>query len=356
MVGTKMYIPKTIKVGYQTRNGTYTGKLAYVIYIDDKGVLRKEKSWQGWRDHKIQPEEFDNEPTSGFVLNKKVGGVSWSHWHRNTYVRVYDPRNFEFEISIPNLLFILQECSAIKGKGLEGEFVYAWEGTELILMPVTCDEYQECVKHTARQKIKFDKADLEEGHTYVMKDGVEGMYLGHHPYNNKQYRKPFNPVGRRHIFLVLNREDGYSDLYLAESGFTRLAERTSSSPSPQFPKEYDKFKKSVYCGDIKSVSVRKTPFSDKMTERTVLIKKGDKYYVADIGRYYGYGYGWRRNDMEYSMAVSAKPFVPEIKRGTIKLPSTINDRNNNRYSAQTMAKKEFYTVTVTNDKGKSIQV
>jgi hypothetical protein len=52
---------------------------------------------------------------------------SWS-----TYCRVYDPRGFEFEISIPNLLYILQECTSTKGKGLDGEFVYAWDGKDLV--------------------------------------------------------------------------------------------------------------------------------------------------------------------------------------------------------------------------------
>jgi hypothetical protein len=37
---------------------------------------------------------------------------------------------FEFEISIPNLLYILQECTSTKGKGLDGEFVYAWDGKD----------------------------------------------------------------------------------------------------------------------------------------------------------------------------------------------------------------------------------
>ena len=44
-----IYIPKKIKVGYQDRSDTYTGKLAYVIYYDEKNKLRKEKSWNGWR-------------------------------------------------------------------------------------------------------------------------------------------------------------------------------------------------------------------------------------------------------------------------------------------------------------------
>ena len=50
----KFYIPKTIQVGFQKRKDTYTGKLGYVTYMDDKGVLRQEKSWSGWRDHSIK--------------------------------------------------------------------------------------------------------------------------------------------------------------------------------------------------------------------------------------------------------------------------------------------------------------
>lgn len=130
MALNKMQIPKTIHIGLQNRKDTYTGKLAYVIYTDGKGVKRKETSWQSWRDKKIDPIDYDNEPMSGFVLNKKVGGNNYSWNPRNTYVRVFDPRGFEFEISIPNLLFILQECSAIKGKGLEGDFVYAWDAAQ----------------------------------------------------------------------------------------------------------------------------------------------------------------------------------------------------------------------------------
>ena len=70
-----IFIPKKINVGFQNRDDTYTGKLAYVIYYDEKGKLRKEKSWNSWRDQNIPNEEFDNVPISGFVLNKRAGGV-----------------------------------------------------------------------------------------------------------------------------------------------------------------------------------------------------------------------------------------------------------------------------------------
>lgn len=50
---SNIFIPPIINVGYQNRSGTYTGKLAYVIYYDEKGKLRKETSWNSWRDEKM---------------------------------------------------------------------------------------------------------------------------------------------------------------------------------------------------------------------------------------------------------------------------------------------------------------
>ena len=69
---TNIFIPSKINVGFQNRKDTYTGKLAYVIYFDEKGKLRKETSWQNWRDKNIPNEIFENEPIEGFVLNKKL--------------------------------------------------------------------------------------------------------------------------------------------------------------------------------------------------------------------------------------------------------------------------------------------
>jgi hypothetical protein len=176
-----IFLPKTIRVGCQKRNGTYTGKLAYIIYIDQKGKVRKETSWNSWRDKKIPSEDFDNVPTEGFVLNKKVGGDSWSGWnHRQTYCRVYDPRGFEFEINVENLLYVLEHTSSIKGKGLEGEFVYGWSGTELILIPTSSPDYVELSKYneTLHSAKKFKLADMITGATYLTKKNEELIYMG----------------------------------------------------------------------------------------------------------------------------------------------------------------------------------
>lgn len=182
---SQLYIPKKINVGFKDRSGTYTGKIGYVIYFDDKGVLRKETSWQGWRDKKYEPQQFDNVPTDGFVLNKRAGGKagSWSSNTRQEYVRVYDPRDFEFEITIPNMLFILGECNCHRGKGLEGKFVYGWDGTSLVLVPVSCEEYRKSQEFTALKESAGVKAkELILGATYETRNQVVLTYLGRMPY------------------------------------------------------------------------------------------------------------------------------------------------------------------------------
>lgn len=177
---SNIFIPKTINVGYQNRSGTYTGKLAYVIYYDEKGKLRKEASWNSWRDGKIPNEEFDNVPTTGFVLNKKVGDYSSGWDHRQAYCRVYDPRNFEFEITIENLLYILENANSIKGKGLEGEFVYGWDGKDLVLMPVESPDYKQIVEYNkvVHNKESIKARNLTIGATYLSKNNDEQIYMG----------------------------------------------------------------------------------------------------------------------------------------------------------------------------------
>lgn len=231
-----LFIPTKLKVGYQHRNDTYTNKLAYVIYYDQKNKLRKETSWEGWRDNKINPDDFENVPTEGFILNRNVGGVrsGYHSWDtRMEKVRVYDPRGFEFEIGIPNMLFLLQECTSTKGKGLEGKFVYAWSGPELILLPVDSQEYKESNAFTDLQHQKIGKSEMVPGKTYKFKDKQEAIYLGRYDYYTGRDFEVDNPKSKyrydrktrvyyyydckpMHIFVYGNGE------YRVESGFTKV--------------------------------------------------------------------------------------------------------------------------------------
>ena len=269
----QLNIPKQIHVGCQKRGGTYTGKLAYVIYTDEKGKKRKEVSWDGWRDHKIKPIDYDNEPTSGFVLNKGVGGQreSWGYNSRNEYIRVYDPRGFEFEISVANLLFILQESTSIKGKGLEGEFIYSWDGTELVLLPVDCLEYTQSKAFTDGLGSKVTKKEMFEGHTYMTKKQETVVYLGRH--NCKEdpkwaYRFDEELIKtkkrkKQHIFL--NTE---TNKYQLEGGFTKLSKIIDANVHDDYATQYSTFIDGIFMSDIKQVHIIKT-------SKTNVFKKGN---------------------------------------------------------------------------------
>ena len=100
-----MFIPKRINVGFQDKEVANYIRLAYVIYWDENDILRKEPSWNSWRNQDVPAKEFDNEPTEGFRLNLRAGG--WGQ--RKTYCEVIDPRGFMVEI----LLIIFSNCLQI---------------------------------------------------------------------------------------------------------------------------------------------------------------------------------------------------------------------------------------------------
>jgi len=175
-----MFIPKKCKVGWVKRDDCYNKTLAYIIYYDEKGKLRKETSFEGWRDKKITPMDFDNVPTSGIVLNKGIKRGGWDHFSQVVQkVRVYDPRcgGMEFEITISNLLYILMHDDCTK-RELSGEYVYAYSGSDLVLLPVSSENYVKAVESTSLKDMSVKKADLVPGYHYLTKQEAVLMYVG----------------------------------------------------------------------------------------------------------------------------------------------------------------------------------
>lgn len=295
----QLFIPDKIKVGYQERSDTYTKKLAYIIYYDAKGVLRKENSWEGWRDKKIDPSEVENVPTEGFVLNKKAGGYSSGWNHRQSYIRVYDPRGFEFEITPENLLFILQEANSIKGKGLEGEFVYSWSGKDLVLIPATCEEYKNSKDYSSLQNKKISARDLVQGVTYLTKNQENLIYIGRYEWfdfayeNRRSWDGPkIAHVKKQHIF---QKSDG---TFIPLSSMTTLADITNDIPVDNFAEIVDEFYKTENSSSPEKFEYTllkdvKVPKKDVYSCKNYIYKKvGDNefkaYYVNMNGVDYDY--------------------------------------------------------------------
>lgn len=305
---TSIFIPKKINVGYRNREGTYTGKLAYIIYYDEKGVLRKENSWNGWRDKDIPNQEFDNVPTEGFVLNKKVGDCESGWNHRHAYCRVYDPRGFEFEITFENLLYILENVNSIKGKGLEGEFVYGWDGTELILMPTESPDYKENVKFSdilhSNNTIKAQ--DLIVGATYLTKQNEELVYMGR--YDSYRNNTGYNQ-GKYYWFANPNTSDSWLCFTrLKAIPKNKLIACLDSECSSEYAELYEKMTKCCEFSPIDSAKSQYIPYTfeefkkhlenDKCTYYAdshclYTIRKTDVGYLARPPYGTGDSYDWR---------------------------------------------------------------
>lgn len=286
-MNSQLFIPDKIKVGFQKRDDCYTKQLGYIVYYDQKGVLRKETSWNSWRDHKLSPVDCDNVPHSGFVLNKDVKRTAeWFGSGRNM-IRVWDSRGFEFEITTGNLLFVLMTTDCSK-RGLVGEFVYAWWGTELILLPVGCEEYQNCVKYTGLQSCKIGAKDMVAGCFYETKKQEQLYYLGKLPWFNVKYGSTESRSNKKE-YIFLNSKNELEPVKL-----DKLAKKITAAPDSNLGASMDIYSKSIHSA-IVGASLKKVKIDWSVPEhcyygysRVYWVKDGDtfkKYKISDARRY-----------------------------------------------------------------------
>ena len=232
---TKMYIPTKLKVGFQHRKDTFTGKLAYIIYYDEKGALRKEKSWEGWIDESITTLTIDNVPQSNFILNKGV--QRYGHFGSGrSVIRIYDPRDFEFEITVDNLLGLLLHSDVSK-RDIQEQCIYAFDRGNLILLPVNSKEYLDAVAYTTKQTVtSLSTKDLMIGYRYSLKKSDEVLtYIGYHPFYSVDYDNRQTYKGKKHVF---KNSTGYN--YYAPSRLIK-----SECYDDAFPELFENYFKSL---------------------------------------------------------------------------------------------------------------
>lgn len=196
-----LFIPKKIHVGFQSRRDTYTGKLAYLVCEDEKGKIRKEYSWNSWKNDSIQTLTLDNTP-GRFVLNKGIQRNGYFGSGRSV-IRVYDSRDFEFEISVDNLIGILMHSDVSK-RDIEEECVFSWSGKDLVLLPINSEEYRQSLAYTDKQSLKISAKDLVKGYTYEQKkSNTQLVYMGYHPFYSNEYKLTQIYEGKRHVFYKI---------------------------------------------------------------------------------------------------------------------------------------------------------
>jgi hypothetical protein len=183
-----MYIPNSIKVRVRHDNSYNNSTvkkadkipLGYITYVDDKGKLRKEKSWSEWGDEYIG--EFGNTPMRGYRLENMVTRSRDYFGSGRSMYRVVNPNGFAFEITTDNFFEICMDTNIQKGV-IDDDCVLAWDGANLALINLTSDIYKEYAQVTNLVDSGHIKiSDLVAGKPYQNKAGdYIGYYIGKVP-------------------------------------------------------------------------------------------------------------------------------------------------------------------------------
>lgn len=309
MSNSQLIIPSVCKVGFNLRSDCYSGKLGYVIYKDNKNIWRKETSWENWRQkegekirsyygskepdkfhgEEVKVLEFENTPRSGFILNRPVGGYKSDWNYRQTYARVWAPigdNGFEFEITVPNLLYILQETDCLKGKGLWGDFVFSWDKTDLVLLPCCSQDYRKSQVFTQLQTKKITSKELILGATYKTKKEQSLIYLGRMDWSDYgNYYSQF----KKNAYIFGGGKDNKQ--FKAFTSVNSLGECIIDTCCENFADLLESFQKSKYYDPIIKVEFEKVESGD-LSEST--------YYYARS-----------KNEFYYKKVLQPKYFVDE---------------------------------------------
>lgn len=286
------------KVGFNKRNDTYTQKLGFINpLVQEKTEKKKEKfkyekSYENWRDHKITEEFFDNVPLSGFILNYKVGGhyYGWNEG-REPKMRVLDPRGFEIEITLHNLVGLL-EFGMSRGKLFDTEMIYIYKDGHLTLLSVEQQEYKELYDES-RYDLAYDGSDYVVGNIYctgeIENSNQSYMYLGQFElFENVKTVNGRGKWSKKHLFGSL----GGSKKNVNLSSYSRPVTLTKSKikftwkTDIEVPtKEY--VLKTCYSSleDISDFNKRESySYGGRHSERTTITTiKGKKDYIVSKG-------------------------------------------------------------------------
>ena len=315
----QLQIPSKLNVGFNKRDDTYSGLLSFITYPLSDGTNKHKKAWDNWIDKKIKVQEIDNSPTEGFVINKREGGGGrWSYNEREAKIRVWDPRGFEFEITIENMLDIIATHGSYPGKGLDGKFVYAWDKLRLHLVPVKSETYKNSMEFTDLSKMSITKDELVIGGTYITKKQETAVYMGYLTWYETWYSSTEVKVVPSHVFYIGNKKNPSYDYDMKRSDFPDHTddewEEELKEMGPEYITEFSPLK----ITDIaKCIDPNPTPNfaelneelenSDRIFRKEKIIIESTKILIAGYGefsRYYsqqyvGEVYWIKKNDNVY---------------------------------------------------------
>lgn len=154
-----------------------TAPLAFLVPYEDNAAGKKRMDsvdlWTngtyGWQRKDTDPRVgliIDNKPMKGFKI------VGWAdRWSTdNKTARIADPRGFELEIYIPNLVALIQDTTIVNGE-IRDQLIWAREGANNALISIHSEDYKGAW---------FEGDVLEPVAGDIVRDskGIEYQYLG----------------------------------------------------------------------------------------------------------------------------------------------------------------------------------
>lgn len=155
---------------------------------------------------------LENIPRQGFAVSRSIRRSG--SWNSNVVWRIEDPAGFELEISSGNFAEILSQTTIVNG-AIQGNCIWAREGSNNILLPENSERYNEAINFTKLSSQQISAKNLKPGVVLVGKNAVEYVYIG--VLYLATIKTPFNKefhyeVKKRHAFIPREHYDDNYDV------------------------------------------------------------------------------------------------------------------------------------------------
>lgn len=176
-------IPTKVYVGFQNRPSSDDVPLGFMTpWGEDEAAKKRIATVNNWargygNTTPIEPVTLNNIPMTGFRISRAVrrsGGWGSSN---ATFVRVEDPRGFELEISVQNLL-MLMDNNITQDAEIIQECIWGRDGGNNILLAVNSQPYLDATENTRRSASKVSAREVKPGFEVTVENGDRGFYYG----------------------------------------------------------------------------------------------------------------------------------------------------------------------------------
>jgi hypothetical protein len=205
---------------------------AFMTHYEDNAAGRKRQAQvDNWSRGKMTSVIIDNKPMIGFRISRGLRRLGWNH--HATSVRIEDPRGFEVDISVSNMMMLTDNNLLENGEILR-ECVWGRDGGANVLLPVNSSPYVAATVNTERMTTTVNSRTVALGDTVLLKNGLQGRYLGSmYPWRivhgSSAYRQPYQFTLEQHDkkyhMVQIKREDGsFSYTGFASLGASSIVE------------------------------------------------------------------------------------------------------------------------------------